>query len=90
LVELISQLHAQSTALTNRVVDAERGRAEAEKEAAIIRVSLEAAEARLTAMQEQHLAELKAVRDRMGAETEKVRGEFTAWKARPWWRRLAG
>ena len=90
LVELISQLHAQSTALTNRVVDAERGRAEAEKEAAIIRVSLEAAEARLAALQEQHLSELKAMRDLMAAEAEKVKGELADWKARPWWRRLAG
>ncbi len=90
LVELISQLHAQSAALTNRVVDAERGRAEAEKEAAIIRVSLEAAEARLTALQEQHLSELKAVRDQMSAEAEKARGELADWRGRSWWRRLAG
>jgi MoxR-like ATPase len=90
LVELISQLHAQSVTLTNRLVDAERGRAEAEKESAIIKASLEAAEARLAALQEQHLSDLKAIRDQMEVETGKVRGELADWKARPWWRRLVG
>jgi hypothetical protein len=89
LVELISQLHAQSAAMTNRLVDAERGRAEAEKEAAIIRASLEAAEDRLTVMQERHLAELKSVRDQMESETARAVAELADWKARPWWRRLA-
>jgi len=71
-------------------VDAERGRAEAEKDAAIIRATLEAAEARLGVMQEQHLAELKRVRDQMEAETTRAMAELADWKARPWWRRLAG
>ena len=90
LVELISQLHAQSATMTNRLVDAERGRAEAEKDAAIIRATLEAAEARLGVMQEQHLAELKRVRDQMEAETAKAVAELVDWKGRPWWRRLVG
>jgi hypothetical protein len=100
LVELISQLHAQSAAMTNRVVDAERGRAEAEKEAAIIGALLEAAESRLTVVQEQHLADLKRVReqhladlkrvrDQMEAETARAVTELANWKARPWWKRLA-
>jgi hypothetical protein len=76
--------------MTDRLVDAERGKAEAEKEAAIVRDRLKAAEARLTAMQEQHLAELKGMRDRLEAEAEMARGELAGWKARPWWRRLAG
>jgi hypothetical protein len=40
-------------------------------------------------MQEQHLSELKELRDRMEAETNKARSELAEWKARPWWRRLA-
>jgi len=90
LVELISQLHAQSAAMTDRLVDAERGRAEAEKDAAIVRAALEAAEARLANMQEQHISELKGVRERMEAEASSARAELAEWKARPWWRRLVG
>jgi hypothetical protein len=90
LVELIAKLHTQLAAMTDRLVDAERGRAEAEKDAAIVRDRLTAAEARLTTMQEQHLAELQTLRDRMEAEIAKARGELSDWKARPWWRRLAG
>ena len=89
LVELIFQCNAQSATLTNRIVDAERSKAEAEKETAIIRVSLEAAEARLITLQEQHVAELRRVRDQMEAEAGKARSELADWKARSWWRRLA-
>jgi hypothetical protein len=90
LVELISQLTAQSSAMTERLVDAEKGRAEAERDAAIAQAALASAEARLTTMQEQHLSELKEFRDRMEAETNKAQSELAEWKARPWWRRLAG
>ncbi len=40
-------------------------------------------------MQEQFLSELKELRDRMDAETNKARFELAEWKACPWWRRLA-
>src|SRR5918994_2034371 len=40
LVELISQLTAQSATMTNRLVDAEKGRAEAERDAAIAQAAL--------------------------------------------------
>jgi hypothetical protein len=90
LVELISQLAVQSAAMTDRVIDAEKGRAEAERDAALARAALVGTEARLTAMQEKHLSDLKDLRDRMAAEADKARAELAAWKARPWWRRLAG
>jgi hypothetical protein len=90
LVELISQLTTQSAAMTDRLVDAEKGRAEAERDAAIAQAALASAEARLTAMQERHLSDLKELRDRMEAESDRARSELAEWKARPWWRRLAG
>lgn len=90
LVEIIPQLTAQLSAMTERLIEAEKGRAEAERDAAIAQAALASAEARLTAMQEQRLSELKELRDRMEAETNKARSELAEWKARPWWRRLAG
>jgi chromosome segregation ATPase len=90
LVEIIPQLTAQLSAMTERLIEAEKGRAEAERDAAIAQAALASAEARLTVMQEQHLAELKELRDRMEAEANKARSELAEWKARPWWRRLAG
>jgi hypothetical protein len=90
LVELISQLTAQSAAMTHRLVDAEKGRAEAERDAAIAQAALASAETGLTAMQEKHLSDLKELRDRMEMEADKVRSEFAEWKARPWWRRMTG
>jgi hypothetical protein len=90
LVELISQLTTQSAAMTDRLVDAEKGRAEAERDAAIAQAALASAEARLTAMQEKHLSDLKELRDRMEAESNRARSELAEWKMRPWWRRLAG
>jgi hypothetical protein len=90
LVELIPQLTAQLSAMTDRLVEAEKGRAEAERDAAIAQATLASAETRLTAMQEQHLAELKEIRDRMKAEADKAQSDLVEWKARPWWRRLVG
>ncbi|GEO18728.1 hypothetical protein [Microvirga aerophila] len=90
LVELISQLTTQSAVMTDRLVDAEKGKAEAERDAAIARAALASAEARLTAMQEGYLSDLKELRDRMETESDRARSELAEWKARPWWRRLAG
>jgi hypothetical protein len=90
LVEIIPQLTAQLSAMTERLIEAEKGRAEAERDAAIAHAALASAEARLTSMQEQNLSELKELRGRMEAETNKARSELAEWKARPWWRRLAG
>jgi hypothetical protein len=78
----------RSLAHTERLIEAEKGRAEAERDAAIAQAALANAEARLTAMQEQHLAELKELRDRMKAEADKAQSELAEWKAHPWWRRL--
>lgn len=90
LVELISQLTVQSAAMTDRLVNAEKGRADAERDAAIAQAALASAEARLAALQEQHLSDLKDMQERMKAEADKARAELAEWKARPWWRRLAG
>jgi hypothetical protein len=90
LVEIIPHLTAQLSAMTERLIVSEKGRAEAERDAAIAQAALASAEARLTDMQEQHLSELKELRDRMEAESNKARSELADWKARSWWRRLAG
>jgi len=90
LVEIIPQLTAQLSAMTERLIETEKGRAEAERDTAIAQAALASAEARLTALQEQHLSELKGLQDRMEAETTKARSELAEWKAKPWWRRLAG
>ncbi|WP_350373335.1 hypothetical protein [Methylobacterium oxalidis] len=47
-------------------------------------------EERLASAQEGHLAELKALQERMERETNEARSELAAWRARPWWRRIAG
>src|SRR3954465_4193971 len=90
LVEIISQLTAQSLAMTDRLIGAERGKAEAEKNAAIAQATLHEMEKRLTVLQEQYLSQLKALHERMEAETSKAQAALAEWKARPWWRRLAG
>lgn len=90
LVELIPQLTAQLSTMTDRLVEAEKGRAEAERDVAIAQAALANAETRLTTMQEQHLAELKELRDQMKAEADQAQSDLAEWKARPWWRRLVG
>lgn len=72
---------------------AEQRQAEIERLHSIITASAQqvpSMEARLASLQEEHLAELKALQERMESETERARGELATWKARPWWRRLAG
>jgi DNA repair exonuclease SbcCD ATPase subunit len=90
LVEVVSQLTAQSQAMTERLIEAERGRAEAERDTGIVRVEMKAIEAQLIAAQEKHVAALKALQERMAAETGQAQADLAAWKARPWWRRIAG
>ena len=90
LVEIISQLTAQSKATTDQLIEAERSKAEAEKNTAIAQMAVQEMEKRLSAVQEQHLFELKALRERMEAETHRAKADLVEWKARPWWRRLAG
>src|SRR4051812_4403378 len=83
LVGVISQLTTQAQAMTDRLIEAERGKAEAEKDTAIARAALQETENRLAALQEQHLSQLKALHERMESETSKARIELTEWKARP-------
>src|SRR5215207_915004 len=52
LAEIISELTARSTALTDRLIEAERAKAEAERDTAIARAALDAAEARILALQD--------------------------------------
>ncbi len=53
-------------------------------------VQMPSTETRLAAAQEQHVAELKALQERMAGEGAEARDALAAWKARPWWRRIAG
>ena len=89
-VEVIAQLTAQSQAMTDRLIEAERAKAEAEKETALNRAALENAEAKIKAMAQGHFTELKAIRERLIADSERAKAELAEWKARPWWKRLAG
>ena len=53
-------------------------------------VQMPSMEARLAAAQEQHTAELKALQERMAGDAAEARDALAAWRARPWWRRIAG
>lgn len=90
LVEVVSQLTAQSQSLTERLIQAERGRAEADRDAAIARAEAKALEAQLAAAQDRYVEELRALQERMEAETGRAQAELADWKDRPWWRRLVG
>src|SRR4051794_16772558 len=68
LVEIVSQLTAQSQAITDRLIQAECRKAEAEKDAAIAQTALQEAEKRFAAVQELHLSQLKAMQERMEVE----------------------
>ena len=90
LLELISQLTAQSSGMIERLVEAERERAKAERDAAMARVAASAFEERLEILQTSHTAELMDLRKKMEAEISKAQSDLEAWKSRPWWKRLAG
>lgn len=72
LVEIVSQLTAQSQSMTERLIEAERMRAEAQRDTAIAQTELKVIEERVAVLQEQHLSELIALRERMAAETEQL------------------
>ncbi|HWI04777.1 MAG TPA: hypothetical protein VNT52_13285 [Acidimicrobiales bacterium] len=89
LVDVISQLSAQALAMTERLIAAERAKAIAEGETAIARAALEAIEARMRVLESENAASLETLRGRLEADAERARAELAAWRARPWWRRLA-
>jgi len=68
LVEVVSRLTAQSHSMTERLIEAERLRAEAQRDTAITQAEMKVLEERVAVLQEQHLAELKSVRERMATE----------------------
>lgn len=72
LVAVVSQLTLQSQAMTDRLIEAERMRAEAQRDTAIAQTELKAIEDRLAALQEQHLTELLGLRERMTTETDQA------------------
>jgi DNA repair exonuclease SbcCD ATPase subunit len=66
-----------------RVVDEAGGR---ERD---LQARIATADSALVAAQEEHVSELKALQERMEAEAAQARDELAAWRARPWWRRIA-
>lgn len=65
LVAVVSQLTSQSHAMTERLIEAERLKSEAQRDAAIAQAEVKVIEERLVLVQEQHLTELKALQERM-------------------------
>lgn len=104
LVEVVSRLTAQSHSMTERLIEAERLRAEAQRDTAITQAEMKVLEERVAVLQEQHLAELKGLHEQMGKTIEDAgererdlqarltaaENDLTTMRARPWWRRLVG
>lgn len=104
LVDLLGQLAMQASSMTDRLIETERGKAVAEKEAALLRMkvemlekdvaatrtNLDAAERGFAKAQDQHVAELQQMQARLEAEANRARNELTTFKSLPWWKRLAG
>ena len=105
LAKVVEEATAREREHQVRLMDVERtaveiahARADAEKQAAIAEATAAIkveAEAKLAATQEQHLAELTAVRNQMQAalerteqERDRLAGEVSRWVGLPWWRRL--
>ena len=96
----ISDLEARATELAAQV-DRERSERLQERERADrltdevanlarqLASTVEEASARERDLRDQ-ISHAKEARDRMNAEADQARSELTEWKARPWWRRLAG
>lgn len=82
LVEVVSQLTAQTQSMSERLIEAERMKAEAQRDAGIAKAEMRAVGERLDLLQEQHLMELKALRDRMEAESKQLNHEIEAGTAR--------
>lgn len=72
LIEVVSQLTAQSRSMTERLIEAERLKSESQQDAAIAQAEVKAIEDRLVLVHEQHLAELKVVHERMATESEQM------------------
>lgn len=86
LVTLLEKLTQSAAATTDRLVQAERERGEAELRAAVAVAGRESAEKSLADAR----AELEIIRTKLTGEAEKVRTELEIWKTQPWWKRLAG
>lgn len=72
LVEVVSRLTAQSHSMTERLIEAERLRAESQRDTAITQAEIKVLEERVAVLQEQHLTELRALRERIATETEQM------------------
>lgn len=97
LVSLLEKLTEQSSHTTERLVQAERGRGEAEQRAVLAEARLASAEAAQKAAQEASearldriRAELEEIARRQGAAAAEAQAELAAWRARPWWKRVVG
>jgi len=76
--------------IVDDVKTAERGRGEAEQRAALAEAGRLADRAAADARVDQIRAELQAIVDRQTLAAEQANTDLQAYKARSWWRRLAG
>src|SRR3954466_6937741 len=65
-------------------------RQERDRWAGVVEASQREVERRFAAVQEQHLSQLQGLHERMEAEVSEAQEALAEWRARPWWRRLAG
>jgi hypothetical protein len=97
LVALLEKMAEQTSHTTERLLEAERGRAEAEARAAVAESRATMAE---TAREADRIAagerlervrtELEEIARRQGAVAEEAHAALADWKSRPWWRRMVG
>lgn len=66
------------------------GLVEEMRELAAIRERLAASELRSTEAHERHVGELRDLRARLEGDAGRARDELASFRARPWWRRIAG
>lgn len=90
LVDLLEKLTEQASQTTDRLVQAEKEKGDAERRADLAEAarlaSQEAAEAHVAAIR----SELQAIVDRQSQAASEAKEELASWRARPWWKRLAG